>query len=54
MMRFGKDKSDNDLLNVIKRTLKIYNIECLRADNKEYHEDLYLNILTYLYGVDSG
>lgn len=54
MMRFGKTKAHNDILNAIKGSLKSYGIKGVRADEKEYHDDLYHNILTYIYGCNFG
>ena len=34
--------------------LKKYGINALRADDKQYHEDLYWNVLTYIYGCNFG
>ena len=31
-----------------------YGITALRADDKEYHSDLYANVLTYIYGCGFG
>ncbi len=35
-------------------TLASYGITALRADDKDYHEDLFTNIVTYLYGCSFG
>ena len=54
MMPFGKTKAHQKILHSIKNTLLKYEINALRADDKEYHDDLYENVLTYLYGCKFG
>jgi hypothetical protein len=53
MMRFGSETHDEIAKN-IKNALKPLGIVGLRADDKEYHRDLYYNILTYIYGCAFG
>ncbi len=50
VMQFGETDAHERIVSTIKETLGKYGIEALRADDKEYHEDLYYNVLTYLYG----
>ena len=47
-------KAHNDIIQVIKNTLKPYDITALRADDKDYDTQLYSNILTYLHGCKFG
>jgi len=54
MMRFGETKAHGAIDRAIRTTLKQYGIEALRADQKEYHEDLLANVLTYIYGCRFG
>ena len=54
MMRFGKTKAHINIYKSIKETLNKYKINALRADEKEYHEDLFPNVLTYIYGSSFG
>lgn len=54
MMRFGETKAHESITNSIISTLNNYDIKALRADDKEYHDDLYFNILTYIYGCRFG
>ena len=54
IMRFGKGKAYNSIVASIRKVLAPYNIVALRADDKEYHEDLFPNILTYIYACDFG
>lgn len=53
-MQFGKTKAHQQIVAAIKESLSRYGIEALRADDKEYHDDLFPNVLTYLYGCRFG
>jgi hypothetical protein len=50
IMRFGSSRSHSKVLSAIRRTLKTHGIVGLRADDKQYHDDLLYNILTYVFG----
>ncbi|MCD4665687.1 MAG: hypothetical protein K8R68_10505, partial [Bacteroidales bacterium] len=54
MMKFGDTKAHNSILLSIRSILNKYGINALRADEKEYHEDLFPNVLTYLHGCKFG
>jgi hypothetical protein len=54
MMRFGSTALHKRLTAAIRDAVIPYEIEVVRADEKEYHEDLYFNILTYIYGCSFG
>ena len=54
MMRFGTTKAHNDIVHAIRDTLLSQGIKALRADDKDYHDDLFWNILTYIYGCGAG
>ena len=54
MMQFGDTPAHNQILLSIKNVLKRYGINALRADEKEYHEDLFPNVLTYIHGSKFG
>lgn len=54
MMRFTNTKLHNEIIKSIKATLIKYGINGLRADDKEYHDDLFGNVLTYLHGCSFG
>ena len=54
MMRFGSTALHKRLTAAIRDAMIPYEIEVLRADEKEYHEDLYFNILTYICGCAFG
>ena len=54
MMRFGETKAHTSIITAIRRTLSKYGIKGLRADDKQYHDDLFPNVLTYIHGCDLG
>lgn len=54
MMKYGTTAAHQNIVNAIKQTLDPYGITAIRADEKDYHADLYPNILTYLYGCGFG
>lgn len=50
IMRFGESIAHNDIDAGIKEALKKYGITGIRADEKQYHDDLFHNVLTYMHG----
>jgi nucleoside 2-deoxyribosyltransferase len=54
MMRFDSGKPNKAICKTIRQILKSSGIEGLRADDKIYHDDLYWNIMTYIYGCGLG
>jgi hypothetical protein len=54
MMKFGKTRMHETILQSIKTTLNKYSINGLRSDDKEYHDDLFANVLTYIHGCAFG
>ncbi len=54
MMKFGTTKAHENIVNGIKRALDAHGITAVRADEKDYHADLYPNVLTYIYGCGFG
>lgn len=54
MMRFGSTPAHLAIVTAIRESLSPHGISALRADDKEYHEDLLPNILTYIYGCAIG
>lgn len=54
IMQFGSTTAHVQLVDAIKLELSKYNIIALRADDKEYMDDLFSNIKTYMYGCDFG
>jgi len=53
-MRFGESKAHIDINAGIKEGLKKYGIAGIRADEKQYHDDLFPNVLTYMHGYGFG
>ena len=54
MMRFGTTELHERIVASVAQTVTPHGITALRADTKEYHDDLYFNILTYIYGCSFG
>jgi hypothetical protein len=54
MMQFGETKAHKEIVATIKDTLNSHGITGVRADDKQYHDDLFYNIMTYLYGCGIG
>jgi hypothetical protein len=54
IMQFGKTKVHSSIVSVIKETLKKHSIIGLRADDKEYSDDLFSNIRTYMHCCNFG
>jgi len=54
IMKFGNDNIYTEISNIIKTALLPVGIIGLRADDKQYHGDLFYNISTYLHGCDFG
>jgi hypothetical protein len=54
IMQFGNTKVHDALVTVIKETLMKHNIIGLRADDKEYSDELFANIRTYMHCADFG
>lgn len=54
MMQFGSTNAHKSILTGINDALIRFEITALRADLKQYHDDLFLNILTYIHGCGLG
>jgi nucleoside 2-deoxyribosyltransferase len=54
MMQFGTTRAHLEMLEAIRNSLKHFGIIGLRADDKEYHEDLFPNVQTYMHGCGFG
>lgn len=54
MMSFENSETHNKIAKEIKETLKSFAIVGLKADDEEFHENLYDNIRTYMHGCDIG
>lgn len=54
MMQFSQSKAHHQILAAIRHALDPHQFVALRADDKQYNDDLLLNILTYVYGCRFG
>lgn len=54
MMKYGRTKAHESIVDGLRQALTAHGIVALRADEKDYHTDLYPNILTYLHGCGFG
>ena len=54
MMQFGSSNAHDRILTGITSALDPHGMVALRADDKQYHDDLYYNILTYIHGCRFG
>lgn len=54
MMKYGSTRAHDEIVKGIEAALVPHGICAVRADSKEYHPDLYYNILTYIYGCGFG
>jgi hypothetical protein len=54
MMRFGKSKAHTQIYSAIRDALASFSLKAVRADDMMFHDDLFSNILTYVYGCQFG
>jgi hypothetical protein len=54
MMNYGKTRIHDEIVKSIRDSLGSRGIEVLRADDKQYHDDLLWNVLTFAYGCGFG
>jgi hypothetical protein len=54
MMRFVATPAHKKIAQAIQSCLKPFGIEALRADDKQYHPDLFSNVLTYIHACQFG
>ena len=54
MMQFGQSIAHTSIVGAVRSSLQDHGFLALRADDKEYHDDLFFNILTYIYGCRFG
>lgn len=54
MMKFGATPAHDKIVQGIRNALTPHGISAVRADDKDYHSDLYPNVLTYIYGCGFG
>lgn len=54
MMKFGSSNVHDAITAAIRSTLSPFGIQGLRADDKQYSDDLFPNIMTYMHGCGFG
>lgn len=54
VMRFAESKPLTKLVNIIKATAKANGLDVIRADETEFHDNLWNNVRTYLHGCGFG
>jgi hypothetical protein len=54
MMRFGATSAHENIAAAMRSALAPLGISAVRADDKQYHDDLLWNILTYVHGCGFG
>jgi hypothetical protein len=54
MMQFGKTSAYDQIYAAIRNALAPHQFVAFRADDKQYHDDLWWNVLTYVYGCRFG
>jgi hypothetical protein len=54
MMQFGKTKAHEAIVAGIRSALKAHGVEAVRADDKDYHDNVFPNIQTYIFGCGFG
>ena len=54
MMQFGQTKAHHEIVEAVRKTLSKFGITGVRADDRQYHDDLFPNVLTYLNGCGFG
>jgi hypothetical protein len=54
MMQFGTSTGHDKIVDGIRKALGKHGLTGLRADDKQYHDDLFWNIITYIYGCGFG
>lgn len=54
MMQFRQTDAHGEIVSAIREACAGHGINALRADDKEYHPQLYPNVQTYMHGCASG
>ena len=54
LMRFSETTAHAGILHAIQKATAELGVRALRADDRVYHDDLFYNVLTYIYGCDLG
>ena len=54
LMKFQESKAHRDITATIRAALASHGMSAARADDRQYHDDKYWNIMTYIYGCGFG
>lgn len=54
MMQFGKTKAHDKIVEAIRSVLDSHGLIGVKADDKQYNDNLFPNVMTYLYGCGFG
>jgi hypothetical protein len=54
LMQFGQTRAHQEIAAAIKEGLSEHGITGIRADDRQYHDDLFPNVLTYMHGCGLG
>jgi hypothetical protein len=54
LMQFGQTRAHEEIAAAIKEGLAVHGIIGVRADDRQYHDDLFPNVLTYMHGCGLG
>lgn len=54
MMQFGSSAAHTEIHQAIRSAMDPHGFVVLRADERQYHDDLFFNILTHIYGAQFG
>ena len=54
LMQFGQTRAHEEIAAAIRAGLAGHGITGVRADDREYHDDLFPNVLTYMHGCGLG
>ena len=54
IMRFSETAAHGKIVDAIRQATDSLGVRALRADDRTYHDDLFYNVLTYLYGCYFG
>jgi len=54
VMRFSSTKIHTKIAKIVKKALLKHGVHGLRADDKQYHDDLFANVETYMHGCGAA
>jgi nucleoside 2-deoxyribosyltransferase len=54
IMRFGETAAHREIVEAVRHAVEPHGITAVRADDKQYHDDLLANVRTYLHGCAFG